>query len=94
MKLDSKTKKAIKQFVEERNRAVYAVVMGEDVEVFKAFVKKWQDLGFYPPCFALPSDEVLKASIRKMCIATASFSDEIKNEAKYWLLAHGYTTDI
>lgn len=81
-------------FVSERNKAVESVVRGEDIRVFKAFVEKWKDLGFYPPYLALPDDNVLEASIRKMCIHIDAFSEDLKKEARYWLITHGFTTDI
>lgn len=92
--MNKSDKQKIARFVSERNSAVKAVVDGEDIRVFKAFVKKWQDLGFYPPYFALPADDVLEASIRKMAVHTESFGEDLKREATYWLLTHGYTTDI
>lgn len=81
-------------FVSERNEAVESVVRGEDISVFKDFVNKWQDKGYYPPYLVLPDDNVLEASVRKMCIYIDSFSEDLKNEARYWLITHGYTTEI
>ena len=92
--MNKSDKQKIARFFSERNSAVKAVVDGEDIRVFKAFVSKWQDLGFYPPCFALPTDEILEAGVRKMAIHSIGIDDDTKREATYWLLTHGYTTDI
>ena len=62
----------ITQYAKERDAATIAVVEGESLEVFKAFVTKWQDLGLYPPKFKLPADEVLEITIRKMVIHEAN----------------------
>ena len=86
--------KEIAVFVSERNEAVESAIRGKDISIFKDFIKKYQDKGYYPPYLVLPDDNVLEASIRKMCIHIDDFSEELKNEARYWLITHGFTTDI
>ena len=86
--------KMIKAYVDERDRATIAVVEGESIEVFKAFIKKWYDLGYMPPCFALPTDEVLEISVRKMVIHEARAPESTKEKAIAWLLSRGYDLEL
>ena len=84
----------VKEYVKDRDAATIAVVEGESLDVFKAFVSKWKDLGFYPPCFKLPSDEVLEISIRKMAIHEIDTPDSTKVKAAKWLLERGYDLNL
>ena len=94
MELNDKGLELVKQYVRDRDAATIAVVEGESLDVFKAFVSKWHDLGFYPPCFKLPSDEVLEISIRKMAIHEIAAPDNIKQKAASWLLERGYDLNL
>ena len=78
----------------ERDRATIAVVEGESIEVFKAFVNKWQDLGFMPPCFSLPPDNVLEISCRKMVLHETRAPESTKAKARDWLLSRGYDLNL
>lgn len=80
----------IARYAKERDAATIAVVEGESLEVFKVFVTKWTDLGFYPPCFALPADDVLEIAIRKMVIHEIRAPESTKQKAAKWLLERGY----
>lgn len=80
----------VTQYAKDRDAATIAVVEGESLEVFKAFVTKWRDLGFYPPCFNLPSDEVIEIAIRKMVIHELRAPESTKQKAAKWLLERGY----
>ena len=82
------------RYAKERDAATIAVVEGESLEVFKAFVTKWKDLGMYPPCFKLPSDEVLEISIRKMVIHETNAPESTKQKAAKWLLERGYDLNL
>ena len=84
----------VKQYVRERDRASIAVVEGASIEVFKAFVKKWYDLGYYPACYSLPSDEVLEIAVRKMVINETSAPPSTKEIAIEWLTSRGYSTSL
>lgn len=84
----------ITRYAKERDAATIAVVEGESLEVFKAFVIKWRDLGILPPCFKLPSDEVLEITIRKMVIHEASAPESTKQKAAAWLLERGYDLNL
>lgn len=88
------TFKTVKDYVEDRDRATIAVVEGESIEVFKAFVNKWYDLGFMPSCFKLPSDEVLEISVRKMVIHEINAPESTKAKAREWLLSRGYDLEL
>lgn len=82
------------QYAKERDAATIAVVEGESLEVFKAFVAKWQDLGLYSPNFKLPSDEVLEITIRKMVIHETNVPESTKQKAAKWLLERGYDLNL
>lgn len=86
--------KAVKDYVKDRDKATIAVVEGESIEVFKAFVNKWRDLGFYPSCFKMPSDEVLEITVRKMVIYEINAPESTKEKARDWLLSRGYDLKI
>ena len=86
--------KIVKAYVDERDRATIAVVEGESIEVFKAFIKKWYDLGYMPPCFALPADEVLEISVRKMVIHETNAPESTREKAREWLLSRGYDLEL
>ena len=90
----SKFDKLIEQYVIDRDKATIAVVEGESLEVFKAFVNKWRDLGIYPTCFKLPSDEVLEISIHKMVIHEVNAPESTKQKATEWLLSRGYDLEL
>ena len=90
----SKFDKVIEQYVIDRDKATVAVVEGESLEVFKAFVSKWRDIGIYPKCFKLPSDEVLEISIRKMVIHEVNAPESTKQKATEWLLSRGYDLEL
>lgn len=90
MELNNKGLELVKQYVRDRDAATIAVVEGESLEVFKAFIRKYQDYNFFPPCFKLPSDEVLEISIRKMAIHETAAPNSTKQKAASWLLERGY----
>lgn len=87
MKLDSTI---LKEYADDRDRATCAVVEGEPLETFKAFVDKWRKRGIYPPCFKLPADDVLEIAIRKMVIHELRAPETTKDKAREWLLSRGY----
>lgn len=94
MELNDNGLKLVKEYVRDRDAATIAVVEGESVEVFKAFVSKYHKLGFFPPCFTLPSDKVLEISIRKMAIHEIAAPDSTKQKAASWLLERGYDLNL
>ena len=77
-------KARIKEFVKERDTAI----MEFDLKKFKRFIKKWH----HPKI--IPSDEVLKITMRKMCLECTRIPTENKIQACEWLIAHGYLTDM
>lgn len=77
-------------YVVERDEAITRSITEDSLEPFKSFVASWQVKGAYPPCFKLPSDEVLKITINKMAIHATKVDKKTKQKACYWLLAHGY----
>lgn len=80
----------IEQYVKDRDRAVTLSIQNDTLEPFKKFVEKYKRLGFYPPCFELPADDVLRISINKMAIHSINITPEIQNKAINWLLDNGY----
>lgn len=76
-----------------------AVVATLDVDSFKAFYKRWKKRGIYPNCFELPEDDVLEITIRKLAVNLkdryrAKIPQEIRDEAKSWLLERGYDLEL
>lgn len=67
-----------------------AVIRKQDVEMFKAFYKKWQNRGIYQ--MKIPSDNVIEVSLRKMLYNLADATEEEKATAKAWLTERGYDT--
>ena len=70
-----------------------------DVNTFKTFVKRWKKRGIYPNCFELPEDDVLEITIRKLAVNLkdryrAKIPQEIRDEAKSWLLERGYDLEL
>lgn len=84
----------VTQYAKERDAATIAVVEGKSLDVFKAFIGKWKTKGFYPPCFKLPSDEVLEIAIRKMVIHETNAPESTKQKAAKWLLERGYDLNL
>jgi len=83
----------IDKIIEEYNKELSEAVATLDINNFKAVVEKWYKKGFFHDCFSLPSDEVLEITIRKMAInikTVPEIPEEVKEEAKAWLLARGY----
>ena len=77
-------KERIDEFAKDRDTAI----MEFDLKKFKRFIKKW----LHPK--TLPSDEVLKITMRKMCLECTRIPAENKIQACEWLIAHGYLTDM
>ena len=77
-----------KQWLKERDKAIYSF----DVETFKKFYKKWTKKGVYEG--PLPSDEVIEIAMRKMVCSLAD-PDPVKLfEAVAWLTERGYSPHI
>ena len=78
------------QYAKERDAATIAVVEGASLDVFKAFIAKWQAKGAYSPYFKLPPDNVLEISVRKMVIHETNAPESTKQKAAKWLIERGY----
>lgn len=70
------------------------VVRSYDVQAFKRFFKKWQNLGVYDPTLSVPRDEVIEITMRKMVYNMKSSTEEEKAEAKEWLESRGYKAEV
>ena len=79
-------KERIKEFVKDRDTAI----MELDLKKFKRFIKKWH----FPGSILSDSDEVLKITMRKMCLECTQIPTKNKIQACEWLIAHGYLTDM
>lgn len=71
----------INEYVKARDEAVKSM----DIDKFKAFITKTT-----PDGFTMPSDEVLKITMRKMAVHITSLDVETRVNAFRWLLEHGY----
>lgn len=69
------------------------VTKSYNVEAFKKFYRKWQSVGLYAPTMALPNDDVIEITMRKMVYNMNSATDEEKAEAEKWLTDRGYTVE-
>ena len=86
---DKLINKQIIQWLKERDE----VLKTHDVSLFKEFVIRWRERGFYDDT-PFPSDEVLEISMRKMICNITTMSKKEKKEAEEWLTSRGYTTGI
>lgn len=82
----------IRQYAIDRDQAVRESIRTDSVEPFKEFVKKHAEA--YPPCFELPSDNVIEISIRQMALHCTDIEPEIKGMAVDWLLSRGHHLDF
>ena len=80
--------KIIKQWQEERNAAVLSL----DVNTFRAFYKKYQDLGIYQEPL-LATDQILEIGLRQMVLGLKNATPEQIADAKSWLLQRGFSTE-
>lgn len=70
---------SISDFIKERNEAFFSL----DKEKIISYCKKYSD--------DIPEDElVFWAGVRYAILGIASSNDEQKNEAKQWLISHGF----
>ena len=81
---DNLIKELMQEWILERN----VVIRSLDVEIFKAYWKKWSARGFYKN--GLPDDEVIEISLYKMLYNLESATEEEKNKAKEWLESRGF----
>ena len=63
--------KILSEYVADRDKATIAVVEGEGIGVFRAFVRKWGIKGVLPACFSTADDHVLEITCRKMVLQEA-----------------------
>ena len=72
------------QWIKERDEAVLSL----DLKKFKAFIKKWHDLGLY----AMPipdNDMILSITMHQMVLGLADAPESKVIEAQLWLIDHG-----
>lgn len=81
------------EYIADRDEATITVVEQDDLEVFKAFVQKWQEIGIYPDCFELPSDNILAVCVRQMAVHETNIPEGTRKKAKVWLLEKGYSVN-
>ena len=63
------------------------VVTSQDIEKLKAHYFKWSNVFYFPE---IPSDKVLEITIKKMAVNMRDIPEDVKEEAKKWLLDRGY----
>ena len=78
----------LKLFEKERDEAALSF----DLDTFKKFYEKWTERGMY--CLQLPGDHVLEITMRKMVLLMKNPPEDKIQEAKKWLIDHGYRTDV
>lgn len=82
----------IKQFVQDRDKAVKETIEKHDLDIFKGFYVRYMLKGVYRE--KLPNDEIMWISIHKMLYHTASATPDEKRYAAEWLKSHGSSTDV
>lgn len=85
-------KEALRQYVRDRDDAVFKSVETDSIEPFKEFAAKYKS--FMPPCFNLAADSVLEVTVRKMAYHCINLPQETRDKAEAWLLSHGSNTDL
>ena len=89
--MDDVTSK-IRQYAIDRDIAIRESIKTDSVEPFKDFVRKHAEA--FPPCFELPSDNVIEISIRQMALHCTDIEPEIKGLAVDWLTSRGHRLDF
>ena len=92
--METKADRLLREYVEDRDKATLKCIEQDTVEPFKELIKKYTPLGFFPPCFALPKDEVLAISVRKVAYHSINLPQKIRDQAGSWLIENGYSTDL
>lgn len=83
MDFDKKTEEKIKEFVKERNEALFSL----DEKKIKAYMKKY--------CVPEPHNErIFWAMVYKAICNITDAPPEVKDKAKAWLKEHGFKEDI
>lgn len=82
----------IKQYVRDRDDAVFKSVETDSIEPFKEFITKYRAI--FPRCFKFASDDVIKIAVRKMAYHSINLPQEIRDKAEKWLLERGYDTSL
>lgn len=82
------------EYAKDRDEAVLKSIRADSTEPFRKFVKEYNEKGFFPSCFELPSEEVLEISIRQMCLHCTNIDPETKGLAVEWLTSRGLHLDF
>lgn len=81
--------KIINKWVKELD----AALLTYDVEAFKAFYRKWEEIGLYRK--PMPdNDLIIRASMEKALFNKINMPESEKRKAATWLVAHGFTTEL
>lgn len=84
----------MKEYSTKRDEAIVECIRTDSVQPFRNFINKQIKKGTLPECFELPTDEVLKISIRQMCLHCTNIAPETKGIAVDWLLKNGHDLDF
>lgn len=84
----------LKEYVEERDKAITESIKADSVEPFKDFIRKNALTGSLPDCYKLPPDEVLAISLRKAALHCINIEPIYKGLAVNWLLDNGYDLSL
>ena len=78
----------VNQWLKERDAAALSL----NVETFKAFYRKWQEIGVYDQ--DLPSDELIEVCMRKMICMMQNAPEDAKLDAIIWLKDRGWSIPV
>lgn len=84
----------MKEYAIKRDEAIIESIRTDSVQPFRRFINEQCLKGVLPACFELPTDEVLKISIRQMALHCTNIAPEIKGLAVDWLLKNGHDLDF
>ena len=78
----------------KRDEAIVECIRTDSVQPFRNFINGQIEKGTLPDCFELPTDDILKISIRQMCLHCTNIAPEIKGLAVDWLIKNGHDLDF
>lgn len=85
-------KEALKEYVRDRDDAIFKCIETDSIKPIKEFAEKYK--ANMPSCFELVSDEVIEITIRKMAYHCINLPQETRDKAERWLKEHGSSTDL
>ena len=83
-----------KAMIEKSCQMVKKAVMDQDLDLYKKYLAYQIEIGRLPETFTIPRDEVLLIRLKALAIEMDYTTPEMVEQAKKWLIAHGYEDEI